>query len=123
MKTAQIKQWRTNHHRSLELLAQEVGCQKSGLKLWRELSRIERDTTRITTMACNGDVSQEALDRFCDRALHRVAKAFGGTLPAGIFINRDPRGYALKLDSDVRPIPEGMTKDWGNYGLLAAVIE
>ena len=123
MKTEQIKQWRINHHKSLELLAQEVGCQKPGLKLWRELSRIERAVSRITTTACNGDVSQAELDLVCERALSDMTKVFGGTLPNGIFINQDPRGYALKLDSGVRQLPEGMTKDWGNYGLLAAVIE
>ena len=58
----------------------------------------------------------------------KIAKIFGGTIPEGVFINSDPRGHALKLDCGDAgqpgvTIPEGMEKDWGGNGILAAEID
>lgn len=57
-----------------------------------------------------------------DRTRLELVKIFG-KLPTGVFINGDPRGYMLKLDSEKVTIPEGMYKDWGSDGILAAMIE
>lgn len=42
-----------------------------------------------------------------------------GEVPDGFFWNRDPRGYALKIDNEKAEIPPHMATDWGGYGLLA----
>ena len=76
---------------------------------------------------------RERLER--RRAAHHRALAsllqllalFGGSLPAGLYINGDPRGHMLKLDcgsagSPGVPIPDGMERDWGGDGILAADI-
>ncbi len=34
----------------------------------------------------------------------------------GIYINGDPRGYALKIQAEHA---DGLVKDWGGYGILA----
>ena len=66
-----------------------------------------------------GNAKWEAIK---DQARNRIASAFGGRIPEGVFINSDPRGHALKLDNEKVEIPQGMEKDWGGYGILAAEI-
>lgn len=78
--------------------------------------------TKATTAYCNGEIDEVACDEACRFAAEAVARIFGG-VPAGFFVNRDPRGYALKLDNEVTTIPDGMHKDWGGYGILAATID
>lgn len=51
-----------------------------------------------------------------------LARIFGGTVPAGVYINGDPRGHMLKLDGDEVVVPEGMQRDWVYNGILAAEI-
>ena len=46
-----------------------------------------------------------------------VSELFGGSLPEGFFVNGDPRGYALKLDSEHGGAVS--RRDWGGYGILA----
>lgn len=109
-----------------------------GLKMWRKLRRIESAAHDAATAQCNGErygsqpyrEDPEELpdgacgewDNFCDYVRAEVVKVFGGIVPAGFHFNQDPRGYALKLDSDKATIPQGMETDWGGYGLLAAEI-
>lgn len=40
-----------------------------------------------------------------------------------VFLNRDPRGYALKIDSEyVRAHSLAIHRDWGGYGIIAPEI-
>lgn len=115
---------RLAHHKALEALARQVGCNVPGLTLWRKLSRLERSVH----LACEQYSSDPAfgVDRWeaikAD-ATKQLAAIFGGTIPTGIFINGDPRGHSLKLDAEQVTVPEGMSKDWGSDGILAAEIE
>lgn len=102
--------------------------------MWRKLRRIEAMAHDATTAQCNGEsygsqpyreddeTGNSPLDVFFDGIRADVANVFGGTLPVGFRINHDPRGYALKLDSEKTKIPHGLTTDWGGYGILAAEI-
>jgi hypothetical protein len=45
-----------------------------------------------------------------------VAELFGGAEPAGFFVNGDPRGYALKLQSGTGSLSQ---RDWGDFEILA----
>lgn len=121
MKTPeQVQRWRDNHHRALESLATNG---KSGLSLWRALLRIERKAHGYATALCIRDISEAEQNRVEREIRESVRKAFG-CIPAGFHLNRDPRGYALKIDPDNGAnIPEGMRKDWGGYGILAAEID
>ncbi len=116
-----VIRWRENHHRALETL-RAPSCALTGLQLWRKLVKIERDASAAALRLCNdSNYSQEAFERAKDKAREQVEKTFGH-IPPGFFVNSDPRGYALKLDNDKTTIPEGMQKDWGGYGILAAMI-
>jgi hypothetical protein len=111
---------RLRHHAALKRLASRK-CKLTGLQIGRRLRRLEAEATRITTDLCNGTVDQELADAMFDAIEIKVATVFGRA-PKGFFLNRDPRGYACKLDPDHTVIPDGMHKDWGGYGILAAEI-
>jgi hypothetical protein len=122
-RAAWIQRRRENHNKALEVLAYQVNCTTPGLALWRKLRRVENWFTVYSTRYCNGDLDSEAFETVKQQAYVRLSKAFGGTLPQGVFINSDPRGYALKLDNAQVSIPRGMDTDWGGYGILAADID
>lgn len=114
-----IERSRQEHHKALEALSTNG---TAGLQLWRKLRRIEGEATRATTAYCNGEITTDQCDAACRKALCAVVKVLGNH-PKGLWVNRDPRGYALKLDPDKGAvIPAGMHKDWGGYGILAPEI-
>lgn len=106
--------WRKQHHDSLSAI--HPG-KEDGLKIWRKLRRVEVDAHRAAENHCNGLYSEEEWSAIVEDITQRVARVFGGEVPAGFFFNTDPRGLALKLEEE--NTPEGMTTDWGRYGLLA----
>lgn len=115
-----IARLRTNHHAALEKLFPGA----PGLDTWRRLRRIETRANSAACAACNGQPGMDAWPAERDRARRAVAKLRpDGKPPRGFFINGDPRGYALKIDPDVRKLPAGMHKDWGGYGILAPEID
>ena len=114
-----VQRWRGNHHRALQTLATNG---KSGLSLWRALLRIERKAHSYAEALCSRDISEAEQNRVENEIRESVQKALG-CIPAGFFINRDPRGYSLKIDPDITYIPEGLQKDWGGFGILAADID
>lgn len=97
----------------------------SGPALFRRLRRIESDANAASTAQCNGESYRGQPYRDCDEQWEafeasierRVKCAFGGAIPAGFFFNQDPRGYSLKIESAT--LPDGLTTDWGSYGVLA----
>jgi hypothetical protein len=106
-----------------------------GLKMWRKLRRIEAVAHDAATAQCNGeayngqpfrsetDGDYGTWDSFVDSIRAQVAAVFGGyEPPLGFFLNGDPRGMALCLDSERVTIPEGMQTNWGGDGILAADI-
>lgn len=120
---AWIQRRRENHHKALEALAAQVGYQTEGLKLWRQLRRVESWAYSKSLAFCNGQIETEDWELVKVEARARLQKVFGGKLPQGIRINADARGHALKLDSDKVAIPQGMETDWGGDGILAAEID
>src|SRR4051812_13269794 len=64
------------------------------------LKRLETYANRLQVMDCNGELTEEQAKEADNLILKRVKKLFGGKLPKGFFINGDPRGYTLKLDTD-----------------------
>lgn len=119
---AWIQRRRENHHKALETLARQVGCETNGLTLWRQLMRLERWLSQYSVQYCNGDIDGDRWEQVKEQATVKLAKIFGYHIPEGVFINSDPRGYALKLDNEKVTIPQGMDTDWGGYGILAAEI-
>ena len=95
------------------------------VSLCKTLHRLENKATRITTAYCNGEATEEAVDKMEKSVMASLVGIFGKEKAeeTGMFINHDPRGYALKVSSEWA---KGYTdnggrlhRDWGGYGILA----
>ena len=88
--------------------------------LCKRLRMYERKAEVSTTALCNG--CSEELQKYHEAALERieskVKKLLGVTEDNQIFINRDPRGYALKMTTEFTANKVSY-RDWGGYGILA----
>ena len=127
---------RAAHHKALESL-RGPSCTLSGLQIWRRLRKLEVKASRIATANCNGQPYEgerpQDGDKWKQAIRLKISQILGREIGAykesGIFINTDPRGYALKMEEQRKGlpgevlIPEGMQTDWGGYGLLAPVID
>jgi hypothetical protein len=129
----------TRHGETL-LRAFPNATEKNPVALCKKLRRIENAVAKPILDYCNGEngVTVEQLDVQTDKALIRVEALLGmgqgmylerqgDTLP-GVFVNRDPRGYALKTSSEwadsfntnCRIMGEPpLHQDWGHYGIIA----
>ena len=98
------------------------------VELCKKLLMIEKSLEKPLLDACNVGIDYDELDRITDAALDKVDKILHfreNKIP--VFVNRDPRGYALKIKDDfVREYHERNSKngtrlytDWGGYGILA----
>jgi len=103
------------HYERLEKLTGKDG-KKMSLKLWK----LETEAHKIITKECNGEATEHDSAR-----LEKILTEVKELLPnvEGIFINGDPRGYALKVDDQVmRSKKYDLTQDWGGYGILSPEI-
>lgn len=108
------------------------------IKLSKQLHGLEVKANRAATCLCNTntldlmelnrftgyDVKQateEEQDAFFDGILNKVDKILNfkkQNIP--VFINHDPRGYALKIKSEyVQANQVDIYRDFGGYGILA----
>jgi hypothetical protein len=138
MKTTQNTIARRNAHLAALASLHAVAAKAEGMKMFRQLRRLEAELHRAATAQCNGaafegqpfrpdwnpDGSEGTEENpteweiYAGTVRERVGKIFGGVVPAGFVFNQDPRGYALKL----KTAPGGMESDWGGFGILAAEI-
>lgn len=108
--------------------------ERDPIALCKKLRLVESATRRIMTDYCNGAADEEQADRASENGVAKAAKLLGldkcGIEMAKLFVNRDPRGCALKLDSDGdwfkhwqdterRAGRAVIPQDWGGYGLIA----
>lgn len=97
-----------------------TATERNPVSLCRKLRRLEKEAAVIGLRMCNGPEYLEGEDdAACESVLAKVHKVLGIDGPA-IFVNRDPRGYALKI-SDRTMMERGyqLHKDWGGYGIIA----
>ena len=112
--TEHQKKWKANHIKALEAL----GFKASQFNRLRQLENIANYNA---ASYCNGWIDGDTYEYCKERTIKAVTKLHSGALPAGFFVNGDPRGYALKIDNEKVEIPQGMHTDWGGYGILAPV--
>ena len=108
--------------------------------LCKKLRRFENQAHRITTQLCNGfpdlyaEVQEKVINQL-ESELDKIEQKVRDYLESyqrprsfkkinAIFINGDPRGYALKLDTETIKYFEELGeefphKDWGGFGILA----
>lgn len=93
----------TRHGQSL-LAAFPNATEKDPVALCKKLRRIETSLVKSLVDYCNGTFRDNEegtkMDAICDKALARVVKLLGIDGVFGLFINRDPRGYALKFSEE-----------------------
>jgi len=92
-----------------------------GVKLCKRLRQIEAKASKVALDLCNGDTSQDIADEAFQKLEYEV-NGVTGFARAGVpvFINRDPRGYALKIESDWTKInAPRLYQDLGGYGIIA----
>jgi hypothetical protein len=95
---------------------------KNPVSLCKRLRRLENRAHTFALRLCNGpEMSEEKQERFAAALLEAVdgLLKFSETGPA-VFLNRDPRGYALKIEpDDVAKSDRTIHQDWGGYGIIA----
>lgn len=108
--------------------------EKDPVALCKKLRRIETAIAGPILDYANGDngMTADKLTHETSMAEIRCGNLLGldkhGIALAGLFVNCDPRGYALKLDSDwfkhcqnerrENNLPV-LHQDWGGYGIIA----
>ena len=118
-------------HGETLLAAFPNATERDPVALCKKLRRIENAVSRPILDYTNGEngMTVEQLDEITDKALDRATKLLGGYRGfCGLFINRDPRGHALKLSDNWTREFNGVRyasrlpalhTDMGGYGILA----
>jgi hypothetical protein len=117
------KQWKKmyrqieEHGRDLLVLYPDA-TEPDPVKLCKKLRRIDLEGHAFAERLCDGPEypSADALEEEHNRILAKAVKLLG--YGPRIFLNQDPRGYALKIDCDTSKALS-IHKDWGGYGIIA----
>jgi hypothetical protein len=125
----------TAHYARCERIAKHLGAKAAnGKKISLALLKIERDAGDAALAQCNGETcggqpfrGESEMSAFTGNVIKRVSAAFGVACVPGLFVNLDPRGYALKIDNEIPAGAEliretGMIADFGGYGILSPEI-
>lgn len=95
--------------------------ERDPVALCRKVRRIEAVAHKLAEDCCNwlSMESEEYTERHT-KILNRLVDVLGSVSSLGVFINLDPRGYALKIDDEImRAGKFKLHTDWGGYGILA----
>lgn len=96
---------------------------QDAVELCKKLRRQELAAEKLTTELCNGTTPDRQNYAECqlEKIRLQVCQYLGIAADASfMFINHDPRGYALKLsDNYMNDTGAVLYKDWGGYGILA----
>ncbi len=90
------------------------------VKLCKALRRIESAAASVSLRACNTGPS--VTDKEDAAILNRVDKLLNFRMDGvPVIFNKDPRGYALKIDDAWmrKHSVNNLEQDWGGYGLIA----
>ena len=105
--------------------------ERDPVNLCRKLRRLEREGAALGLRLCNGpEYADGDADKIGERILAKVNALLGNNGAVPVILNRDPRGYAIKIDSDWMQAArrDGKTvgakgcclhMDWGGYGIIA----
>ena len=118
--TKQQREQITKHGENLLALFPKA-TEKDPVELCKKLRRIEVKANRYACDLCNGTIqpTEKQQERTENTIMLRVQHLLGDSdIP--VFINLDPRGYALKIrDEWMREHNDPLYRDWGGYGILA----
>ena len=98
-----------------------VAREMDAVELCRKLRVVEVRVNNAAARWSNGKINEKTFDNERDRALgslDRLLRFEGAEVP--VFVNSDPRGYALKIKSEwVHEHNVTIHRDMGGYGILA----
>lgn len=83
------------------------------VSLCKKLRRIEASASKHAERRCNEDVPESEHSRFVAMTENKLRNLLGSDR---VWLNGDPRGYALKIDLNPG---EALHRDWGGYGIIA----
>jgi len=124
------KQWYAieKHGKDLQAIFPQVS-EWDAVALCKKLRRMEVKLEHIMELTCSDEtfcheMGEDGVDKITGKALARLDKILGfGKAGVPVFINRDPRGYALKIESEyVADHKLSIHRDFGGYGILAPEI-
>ena len=81
---------------------------------FQKLTRLEKHCNNVALRLCN-EADFDIPDDWSDRQIAKAIKTCPKLSGMKLFVNLDPRGYALKVNE---PEPE-MYRDFGGYGIVA----
>ena len=90
-------------------------------ELWRRLRRLEAEAHTLATKYSSVPLPEGYVEKKEASILHRLDQLLRFTNQSvPVFLNFDPRGYALKIDSSyMRQLSIlSIQRDWGGYGIL-----
>ena len=90
--------------------------------LCKKVHRLEVEAHRMAEQLCNGEIDQEGYEEKKEASILKRLDSILNFKAQGIpvFLNGDPRGYALKIDDEyVREHSLDIYRDWGGYGIIA----
>jgi len=106
--------------------------ERDPIKLCKKLRRMEAKAQEIALRLCNGPEfpgGDDEVDALTGAILEKVNAILGNSGPDAVpvFVNRDPRGYALKIKSEYMAgagwiAQWALMRDWGGYGIIAPEI-
>ena len=90
------------------------------VSLYKRLHRLEAEAHRLAERECCEQLPDGYSDRKTASILNRLDSILGfKELGVPVFVNGDPRGYALKIeDQYVRDHEIDIETDWGRYGII-----
>jgi len=101
--------------------------ERDPVRLCRKLRKLEREGAALGLRLCNGPEFDwdDTPDGIEAGIMLRVTALLGnesGTVP--VFVNLDPRGYALKISSEwtfayCQHTGNRLYSDWGGFGIIA----
>jgi hypothetical protein len=95
---------------------------KGPVSLYARLHQLEAEAQRLAELECNEPLPEGYAEKKEASIKRRLGRVLGVT-DVPVFLNGDPRGYALKIDDvwmrEHRDLAEGLATDWGGYGILA----
>jgi hypothetical protein len=84
-------------------------------RIYAKLIRLEKELQGVNEYEatyCTTEFTREQREFITKNAMELLAP-----VKDRIIINRDPRGYAIKMIPE--KTPDNFTKDWGGFGILA----
>lgn len=88
------------------------------ISLSKRIFSIEYKAHRLAEDYTNGEIETDQYEVAAQKLLIRLSKIIGKNNMRKVFLNGDPRGYALKLTEKASKSVK-IHKDWGGYGILA----